>query len=90
MSYGNASGKPPALDPLVLSEKGSLFLTRPTLNHYTADRARLSWRANEILSWIKEGSLRLRIDKTFPLAKAADAQRALEGRQTTGKVLLIP
>jgi NADPH2:quinone reductase len=88
--YGQSSGVVPPLNPAILAQKGSLFLTRPSLAHYVADRARLAWRANEILSWVKEGSLRLRIDRSFPLAAAADAHRALEGRQTTGKVLLIP
>ena len=88
--FGQSSGVVPPFNPSLLAQKGSLFLTRPTLNHYTADRARLAWRANEILSWVKEGSLKLRIDKTFPLAQAADAHHALEARQTTGKVLLVP
>jgi NADPH2:quinone reductase len=88
--FGQSSGVVPPVNPSLLAQKGSLFLTRPTLNHYVADRTRLSWRANEILSWVKEGSLKLRIDKTVPLAQAADAHRALEARQTTGKVLLLP
>jgi NADPH2:quinone reductase len=88
--FGQSSGVVPPFNPSLLAQKGSLFLTRPTLNHYTADRSRLAWRANEILSWVKEGSLKLRIDKTFPLAQAADAHHALEARQTTGKVLLVP
>lgn len=88
--YGQSSGVVAPVPPSVLVGKGSLFLTRPSLFHYVADRARLAWRANEVLSWVKEGTLRLRIGATFPLAQAADAQRALEGRQTTGKVLLVP
>jgi NADPH2:quinone reductase len=88
--FGQSSGVVPPFNPSLLAQKGSLFLTRPTLAHYTADRSRLAWRANEILSWVKEGSLKLRIDKTFPLAQAADAHHALEARQTTGKVLLVP
>lgn len=88
--FGQSSGVVPPLNTAVLGLKGSLFLTRPSLFHYVADRARLSWRANEILSWVKEGSLNLRIDRSFPLAEAAEAHRALEGRKTTGKVLLIP
>jgi len=88
--FGQSSGVVPPFNTSLLGQKGSLFLTRPSLSHYVADRARLSWRANEILSWAKEGSLSLRIDKTFPLAEAAAAHRALEGRKTTGKVLLIP
>jgi len=88
--FGQSSGVVPPFNTSVLGQKGSLFLTRPSLFHYVADRARLAWRANEILSWVKEGSLRLRIDRTFPLAEAAEAHRALEARRTTGKVLLIP
>lgn len=88
--FGQSSGVVPPFNTSVLGQKGSLFLTRPSLFHHVADRARLAWRANEILSWVKEGSLRLRIDRTFPLAEAAEAHRALEARRTTGKVLLIP
>ena len=88
--FGQSSGVVPPFNPSLLAQKGSLFLTRPTLNHYTADRSRLVWRANEILSWVKDGSLRLRVGRTFPLAEAAAAHRALEARQTTGKVLLTP
>ena len=88
--FGQSSGVVPPFNLSLLAQKGSLFVTRPILFHYVADRARLAWRANEILNWVKEGSLRLRVDRTFPLAAAADAQRALEARQTTGKVLLIP
>jgi NADPH2:quinone reductase len=88
--YGNASGPVPPIDPLLLSRKGSLFLTRPVLMHYTADRASLEARAEEVLGDVVAGRLKVRIDRTFPLARAADAHRALEGRQTTGKVLLVP
>jgi NADPH2:quinone reductase len=88
--YGNASGPVPPIDPLVLSRKGSLFLTRPTLLHYIADRASLEARAADVLGEAAAGRLEVRIDRTFPLAEAADAHRALEGRQTTGKVLLVP
>ena len=88
--FGQSSGIVPPFNLSVLAQRGSLFVTRPMLFHYVADRARLAWRANEILTWVKEGSLKLRIDKTFPLVAAADAHRALEARQTTGKVLLIP
>lgn len=88
--FGQSSGVVPPFNLSLLAQRGSLFVTRPILFHYVADRARLAWRANEILSWVKEGSLKLRIDKTFPLAAAADAHRALEARQTAGKVLLIP
>jgi NADPH2:quinone reductase len=88
--FGQSSGVVPPVDPSLLAQKGSLFLTRPILFHHVADRARLAWRANEVLSWVKEGSLRLRIGARFPLAAAADAHRALEGRRTTGKALLLP
>jgi NADPH2:quinone reductase len=88
--YGNSSGPMPPIDPLVLSRKGSLFLTRPTLHHYTADRASLEARAGEVLGDAASGRLKVRIDRTYPLAEAAEAHRALEGRRTTGKLLLLP
>ena len=77
------------LDPARLA-KGSYTLTRPSLQHYTATRAELLSRAGELLQLVGAGHLRVRIDRTFPLGQAADAHRALEGRETTGKVLLIP
>ena len=88
--YGQSSGPVEPIDPQLLSQKGSLFLTRPTLAHYVATPAELRWRANEVLGWIRDGSLRLRIDRELPLERAADAHRALEARETTGKVLLAP
>lgn len=88
--FGASSGAVPPLDPQVLNAKGSLYLTRPFLAHYTADRAELLWRVNDLFSWIAAGELKVRIDKTFPLAQAAEAQRYLEGRQSKGKLLLIP
>jgi NADPH2:quinone reductase len=88
--YGNASGPVAPIDPLVLSRKGSLFLTRPSLVHYIADRASLEARAADVLGDAAAGRLKVRIDRTYPLSEAAEAHRALEGRQTTGKVLLIP
>jgi NADPH2:quinone reductase len=88
--YGAASGPVAPLDPQVLNAKGSLFLTRPTLGHYTLDREELLWRANDLFDWIASGTLNVRIDKEFPLAETAEAHRYLEGRQTKGKVLLIP
>lgn len=90
VSFGNASGAVPPFAPLLLSQKGSLFFTRPTLAHYTLTAAELSGRAGDLFNWIAAGSLRVRIGATFPLAQAADAHRALEGRATTGKVLLLP
>ncbi|MFL6234048.1 MAG: quinone oxidoreductase family protein [Thermoanaerobaculia bacterium] len=88
--FGQASGPVPPFDPSVLNQKGSLYLTRPSMGHYIADREELMWRAGEVLGWIAEGKLRLSIDREVSLADAADAHRALEGRETTGKVLLIP
>lgn len=88
--FGNSSGPVPPIDPLLLSRKGSLFLTRPTLGHYVADRASLEARASEVLEAAAAGRLRVRIDRTFPLAAAAAAHRALESRETSGKVLLAP
>ncbi|HEX8155693.1 MAG TPA: quinone oxidoreductase [Thermoanaerobaculia bacterium] len=88
--FGAASGPVPPIDPLLLSRKGSLFLTRPTLGHYTATREELEQRAGDVLTWIGNGELQLRIDREHPLADAAQAHRELEGRKTTGKVLLIP
>ena len=88
--YGQSSGPVGPFDPQVLSQKGSLFLTRPTLVHYIATRVELLARASEVLGWIKSRKLALRIERELPLAQAAEAQRLLEGRQTTGKVLLIP
>ena len=88
--FGQSSGPVDPIDPQILNQKGSLFLTRPTLAHYVATPAELRWRAGEVLGWIRDGSLRLRIDRDLPLAGAADAHRALEARETTGKVLLHP
>ena len=88
--FGQSSGAVSPIDPQLLSQKGSLFLTRPTLAHYVATPAELRWRAGEVLGWVRDGSLRLRIDREVPLARAADAHRALEARETTGKVLLQP
>lgn len=88
--FGQSSGPVAPFDPNVLHHKGSLFLTRPTLNHYVATREELTWRAGDILGWVRDGSLKLRIDREVPLVHAAEAHRALEGRRTTGKVLLIP
>jgi len=86
--FGQSSGPVSAVDPQLLNQKGSLFLTRPTLGSYVATREELLWRAGELFEWIGRGELSVRIGAEFPLAAAADAQRALEGRQTTGKVLL--
>ena len=88
--FGQSSGIVPAFDPQLLSQKGSLFFTRPTLAHYAAKREELLQRSTELFGWIGAGKLRLRMEFEFPLKHTAEAHRALEGRQTTGKVLLIP
>jgi NADPH2:quinone reductase len=88
--YGASSGAVPPMDPQTLNAKGSLYLTRPFLAHYTADRTELLGRVNDIFNWIAAGQLKVRIDKSFSLAEAAEAHRYLEGRQSKGKVLLIP
>lgn len=90
VSFGQSSGAVGPIDPLVLSRKGSLFLTRPTLAHYVPTRNELVARATELFRWIEEGTIDVRIDRRVPLAAAADAHRALESRQTSGKVLLTP
>lgn len=88
--FGAASGKVPPVDPQRLNAGGSLFLTRPSIGHYLASRAELEWRSSEVLGAAAAGDLDVRIGATFPLADAAEAHRALEGRATTGKVLLVP
>ena len=88
--FGQSSGPVAPIDPGILNAKGSLFLTRPTLAHYVATRQELAWRAGEVLGWVRDGALALRIDREVPLVHTAEAHRALEGRRTTGKVLLAP
>jgi NADPH:quinone reductase len=88
--FGQSSGPVEWFNPALLAQKGSLFLTRPSLANYTATRDELLWRAGELFDWVRSGQLKLRIEKTFPLAEAAEAHRELEGRRTAGKVLLIP
>jgi NADPH2:quinone reductase len=88
--YGQSSGPVPPFDPQILNRKGSLFLTRPTLGHYVATREELLDRAGQVLDWVADGSLSVRIGREYPLADAAEAQRALAGRETTGKVVLVP
>lgn len=87
---GQASGPVPPFDPQVLNAKGGLFLTRPSLHQYTHTREELLSRANDVLGWVADGTVRLRIDRTFPLPAVADAHRYLESRRATGKLLLIP
>lgn len=90
VSFGQSSGPVGPVDPLVLSQKGSLFLTRPVLWHYTATREELLWRAGDVLGAVRSGELRVRVDRTFPLAEAASAHHRLEGREAAGKILLTP
>jgi NADPH2:quinone reductase len=88
--FGNSSGPVPLFDLGRLAAKGSLFVTRPTLIHYASNREELLQRSGDLFKWIANGELKLRIDRSFSLSEAAEAQRQLEGRKTTGKVLLIP
>jgi NADPH2:quinone reductase len=88
--FGGSSGPVPPFDPIVLSAKGSLFLTRPTLGHYTAAREELESRAGALFGMVAEKKLKLRIEHIYPLAEARRAHRDLEGRKTTGKLLLVP
>ncbi len=88
--FGAASGPVPPMDPQILNRKGSLFLTRPTLGHYIASPAELRSRSNDLFAWIAAGELQVRIDQRFPLAEAAEAHHYIEGRQTKGKILLLP
>lgn len=88
--FGQASGIVPPVDPQTLNQKGSLFLTRPVLGAYTLTREELLGRAADVFGWIGDGRLKIRLDQSFPLAQAQAAHEYLEGRQTKGKVLLIP
>jgi NADPH2:quinone reductase len=88
--YGGSSGAAPSLDPIVLTQKGSLFLTRPSLGNYIATREELEARAESVFGMIAVGKLKLRIEHKYPLADAQQAHRELEARKTTGKLLLIP
>lgn len=88
--FGQSSGAVPPLDPQVLNAKGSLFLTRPSLGHYTQTREELLERAGDLFHWIAQGKLDVRVDRVLPLSQAAAAHTALESRATTGKVLLEP
>ena len=87
--FGVSSGQIEPFDTRGLTSRGSLFLARPTLNTHISDPKELAWRSSDVLRWIAEGKLQLRIDREYPLAEAADAHRALEARQTSGKVLLV-
>ena len=88
--FGQSSGPVPPVDPQLLNSKGSLFLQRPNLAHHLLTREELVRRAGDVLGWIREGRLQIRIGGTFPLAEAAEAHRQLEARRTTGKLLLLP
>lgn len=88
--FGAASGAVPPVDPMVLAQKGSLMLTRPTLNHFMTTREELGWRAGEVFDAIAAGELDVRIGQRYALADAAQAHRDLEGRRTTGKLILVP
>jgi NADPH2:quinone reductase len=88
--YGGSSGPVPPFDLIQLSTRGSLYLTRPTMKDYIATREDLEQRAGDVLRWVSQGSLKLRLEHTYALADAAQAHRDLEARRTTGKVLLIP
>jgi len=88
--FGGSSGAVPAFDPMRLAALGSLFVTRPTLKDYTAGREELEMRAGAVLQGVADGTLKLRLEHTYPLAEAAQAHRDLEARRTTGKILLVP
>jgi NADPH2:quinone reductase len=88
--FGGSSGAVPPFDPIVLTQKGSLFLTRPSLGNYIATRDELMARSGAVFGMIAAGKLKLRIAYTYPLAEAQQAHRDLEGRKTTGKLLLTP
>jgi len=88
--FGQSSGPVPPFDPNILNVKGSLFLTRPSLAHHCLTREELLWRAGDVLAWVASGELKIRVDRTYPLAQAPQAHRDLEGRHTAGKLLLIP
>jgi NADPH:quinone reductase len=90
VTFGNASGPVDPISPLELSANGSLYLTRPTLFHYTTSQEEIQRRADDLFTWIEEGKLEVRVGAKYDLQDAADAHRALEGRETTGKVLLVP
>jgi NADPH2:quinone reductase len=90
VTFGNASGPVPPMEPLLLNQKGSLYLTRPSLAAYATNREELLWRSGDLFRWIEDGSLKLRIEHIYSLNDAAQAHRDLEGRKTTGKLVLKP
>jgi NADPH2:quinone reductase len=86
--FGQSSGSVPPFDPSILNGKGSLFLTRPSLAHHILTREELVWRAGDVFKGLQSGALTLNLHRTFTLDRAADAHRLLEGRTTTGKIVL--
>jgi NADPH2:quinone reductase len=90
VTFGNSSGPPPPIEPLILNVKGSLFLTRPKLGDYILTREELDWRAADVFGWVSSGKLKVHVERTYSLAEAQQAHRDLEGRKTTGKLLLLP
>ena len=90
VTFGNASGAVPAFDPLLLSQKGSLFVTRPKLDDYTATREEMLLLGNELFDIVQAGRVRIEVNQTYPLADAALAHRDLEARKTTGSTVLLP
>jgi NADPH2:quinone reductase len=90
VSFGNSSGAVPPIEIGVLSAKGSLFLTRPTLATYTANRSELEKSAQDLMQAVQSGAVQIKVNQTFPLKDAAEAHRALEARKTTGSTVLIP
>jgi NADPH2:quinone reductase len=90
VTFGNASGPVPEIAPLLLYQKGSLYLTRPSLAHYASTPEELAWRAGDVLNWVAQGKLKIHIHQVYKLADAADAHRDLESRKTSGKLLLVP
>jgi NADPH2:quinone reductase len=88
--YGASSGAVPPFDPQRLQAAGSVFLTRPTLRHHIVTRYELEARSAEVFGWLADGSLSIRIHHRYPLAQARQAHEDLQGRRTTGKLLLVP
>jgi len=88
--FGQSSGPVPPFDPSILNQKGSLFLTRPSLAHHCLTREELLWRAGDVLGWVASGKLKLHIDRVYPMSQAAQAHIDLAGRKTVGKLLLVP
>jgi NADPH2:quinone reductase len=90
VTFGNASGPVDPIQPLVLSQRGSLFLTRPKLGDYTANLEELQWRAGDVLNWVSSGQLAIHIDREYPLAEVSRAHEDLASRKTSGKLILVP